>query len=178
MLILGTHRIVRNLAKGFTIDRLVRAMPEFAWQRCSMEGADLSDADAFLKPYGPGAMAFFGADPAEIWVGRLTDFALMKQLAPDQIDAWRKLDVSVLHKVVIDRAIEKWRTEDLWIDYTPDGCEALRACQTKGGQLGVIVGSTPLDAVEQIALANATMPHKSTYFFPKMTTGIVLKPLE
>ena len=41
-----------------------------------------------------------------------------------------------------------------------------------------VLQSTPLPAVEAIARAGAVMPHKSTYFYPKLATGIVLKPLE
>jgi len=44
--------------------------------------------------------------------------------------------------------------------------------------LGVFLQATPLEAVERVALAGAAMPHKSTYFYPKLATGMVLKGLE
>ncbi len=177
LLVLPTHRIVRGLRSDFTIDKLIEALPECSWQRCSVEDADLRNADAFLRRYGPGAMAFLAAKPAEVWIGKLTDTSVMDQLAGDQVASWRKLDVAVLHKLMIDRALAPWRTEELFIDYTPDGMGVLAACMSGRASLGICLQGTPLEAVEQIATAGASMPHKSTYFYPKIATGMVLKPL-
>jgi uncharacterized protein (DUF1015 family) len=43
--------------------------------------------------------------------------------------------------------------------------------------LAVMVPSTPIEAVKEIALANQTMPQKSTYFYPKVASGIVIHSL-
>ncbi len=178
LLVLPTHRIVRGLSEQFSIPALIERMGEFDWKRCSVGDANLRDADAFLRKYGKGAMAFMGANPAEIWIGKLTDPGLMEQLAPDELPVWRELDVAVLHKAVIDRAIEPWRTDGTHVDYSPDGRAVLAACSSGSAQLGVCIQGTPLEAVESIGLAGASMPHKSTYFYPKIATGMVLKPLE
>jgi uncharacterized protein (DUF1015 family) len=178
LLILPTHRIVRGLKNGFKVARLAAAAPEFSWRRCSVEDADLADVDAFLRRYGPHAIAFIDADPAEIWIGRLEDPKAMAAAAPDQIDPWRRLDVAILHKLIIDKALSPWRTDDLFIEYTSDAAGVLAACNSGRGQLGICLRGTPLSAVEEVALACQSMPHKSTYFFPKAATGLVFKPLE
>jgi uncharacterized protein (DUF1015 family) len=41
----------------------------------------------------------------------------------------------------------------------------------------MVLQGTPLSAVEAVAVAGEAMPHKSTYFYPKLATGWVLKPL-
>ncbi|MHC4982258.1 MAG: DUF1015 family protein [Planctomycetota bacterium] len=179
LLVLPTHRIIRGLRKEFSVAKLAAAAKEFAWQRCSVEDADLTGADdAFLRRYGRGAMAFIDALPAEIWIGKLAHPEAMVEAAPDQIDAWRDLDVAILHKLIVDKAIKPWRTEDLFIDYSPDARSVLAACNSGRAQLGVCLQRPPLSAVEKIALAGQAMPHKSTYFYPKAATGLVLKPLE
>jgi len=178
LLVLPTHRIVRGLAEGFSVAKLRKAAVEFDWQRCSVTDADLSDADAFLHRYGPGAMAFMDADPAEIWIARLTDPGAMAEVAPEELPEWHKLDVAILHKLIIDRHLDPWRTDELAIDYTPDGRAVLAACNSGRAKLGALLQGTPLTAVEAIAKAGASMPHKSTYFYPKLATGMVLKPLE
>ena len=178
LLVLPTHRILSGLSEGFTVPRLVENAPEFSWRRCSVEDADLRDSDAFLGRYGPGAMALIGADPAEIWIAKLTDLAAMRAAAGDQSDAWRSLDVAVLHKLIIDRDLSPWRTGDLSVEYTPDGEVVLAACRSGRARLGVCLHAAPIDAVEAIAREGGTMPHKSTYFYPKLATGMVLKPLE
>jgi uncharacterized protein (DUF1015 family) len=177
LLILPTHRLVSGLSEAFAMPALVAAAPEFTWRRCSVEDVDFSDADGFLARYGPGAMGLMGADPAELWIATLDDPAVMRQAAGEQSDAWRSLDVAVLHKRIIDRAIEPWRTAALTVEYTPDGRAVLAACRSGRAQLGVFLQGTPLEAVEAVADEGGAMPHKSTYFYPKLATGMVLKPL-
>ena len=178
LLVLPTHRILRGLPRNFDVSALVEHAVDFDWKRCSVEDADLSDADAFLKRYGPGAMGVMGAKPAEIWIARLNRPEAMAEAAPDELDIWRRLDVAILHKLIIDKALMPWRTDKLSVEYTPDGRKLLAACQAGSAELGFCLQSTPVSAVERIALAGATMPHKSTYFYPKLATGMVLKPLE
>ena len=178
LLVLPTHRILRGLTRNFDVSALVEHAGDFDWKRYSVEDADLSDADAFLKRYGPGAMGVMGAKPAEIWIAKLNRPEAMAEVAPDELDIWRRLDVAVLHKLIIDKALAPWRTDKLSVEYTPDGRKLLAACQAGSAELGICLQSTPVSAVERIALAGATMPHKSTYFYPKLATGMVLKPLE
>lgn len=178
MRILPTHRIIRGLAGDFSIDKLIRAAGEFAWERRRFAPADLADADALLAPHGDAAMAVLSGNGQELHVARLKDPEAMKQAAPDQLDAWRELDVAILHKLIVDKAMEPWKTGQTTIDYTPDGPAVAAAVQSGQAQLGVCLQATKMRSVEAIADAGAVMPHKSTYFYPKLTTGIVLKPLE
>ncbi len=178
LLVLPTHRIVHGLREGFALPQLIRKAPQFDWRRVSVDDVDLSDADRFLGRYGEGAMAFLGAEPAEIWIAKLTDPDAMQAAAPDKCDAWCRLDVAILHKLIIDQALMPWRTDNLFIEYTPDGKAVLAACRSGRAQLGVCLQGTPLQAVQDIALAGQSMPHKSTYFYPKLATGMVLKPLQ
>ena len=178
LLVLPTHRIVRGLRRDFTVPRLIDRTAGLSWQRCSVEDADLGNVGAFLRRYGPGAMALMNADPAEIWIARLKDPEAMLAAAPAESDAWRALDVAVLHKLIIDRALEPWRTRDVFIEYTPDAMAVLAACRSERAQLGICLQGTPIESVEAIANEGRSMPHKSTYFYPKPATGTVLKPLE
>lgn len=47
-----------------------------------------------------------------------------------------------------------------------------------GYQLGLMVQPTPLDAVRLVSEAGELMPQKSTFFYPKLATGLVINPLE
>jgi len=186
LMILPTHRIVQNLAEGFDVCKLIAASPEFAWKRTKLNTLDTRNLDASLRPHGPSAMAVL--DPETVtenacWIATLRDARSMADAAPDQLPAWRSLNVAILHTLLIGRDLAPWRTDRTSIDYTPDAATVLTACKGSGtpgggGTLGVCLQSTPLAAVEEIALAGANMPHKSTYFYPKLTTGVVLKPLE
>ncbi|MGA2265984.1 MAG: DUF1015 domain-containing protein [Phycisphaerae bacterium] len=176
LLILPTHRIIRGLSAGFSMDALAAAAKEFRWQRADLPATD--DADTFLRPYGGGAMAFIPAGASGAWIAKLTDPAAMRQAAGGQIEAWQKLDVAILHKLIVEKALRPWWTNNSAIEYTPSIPRLLEACKSGQASLGVCLQATGLDAVEAVASAGASMPHKSTYFYPKMSTGWVLKPLE
>jgi len=118
------------------------------------------------------------AGSPDVWVARLANPRAIAEAAPDKIDAWRKLDVAVLHELIIDRALATWRTDALYIEYTPDASRVLDACRSGEGRLGICLQPTALSSVRDIGLAGEAMPHKTTYFYPKLSTGMVLKPLE
>jgi uncharacterized protein (DUF1015 family) len=175
LLVLPTHRIVRNLAAGFSVEALVARAKEFSWRQTAAPSGE--DADAFLRPFGPGAMALVGAGASCAHVAVLVDGDTMRRAAPDQTDAWRRLDVAVLHTLLVDSALRPWWTAATTIDYTPHLPAAIAACRSGGVPLALCLQGTPLADVEAVAMAGASMPHKSTYFYPKLATGWVLKPL-
>ncbi|MDP7162539.1 MAG: DUF1015 domain-containing protein [Phycisphaerae bacterium] len=178
LLVLPTHRIVRDLESDFTLGALMDRAAAFHWRPCEPAEVDLADADAFLRPHGAGAMAVIGPRAKESWIARLKDASAMVAAAPDQCEPWRRLDVAALHRLILAEALAPWRRGELSIDYTPDGAEVLAACADGRAQLGLCLQRTPLAAVVDVADAGAVMPHKSTYFYPKLATGMVLKPLE
>ncbi|MHC4561416.1 MAG: DUF1015 family protein [Planctomycetota bacterium] len=178
LLVLPTHRVVSGLADGFSLEALRSAAPAFQWQQADAASADLTDADAFLAPFGPTAMAYVSGDGSELWIARLSDPAAMDAAAAGQSDPWRKLDVAILQTLIMDGALAQWKTDQTFVNYTPDGRIARQAVADGEAQLAIIMQGTPVSAVEQVALAGDVMPHKSTYFYPKLATGIVLKPLE
>jgi uncharacterized protein (DUF1015 family) len=63
------------------------------------------------------------------------------------------------------------------IGYTPRIDEALTKLDAGDYQAAFILRPTPIDQVREVAAAGETMPPKSTYFFPKLLTGIVFNPL-
>jgi uncharacterized protein (DUF1015 family) len=177
LLILPTHRLVAGLKADFTFAKLRNALgAAFDSRKLDPAKVDLSDADAALRPYGPATIAVI--DGNEIWTLKLIDPAAMQAVAPNECDAWRALDVAILQELVIDRALSPWKTGDFAVTYTPDGAKALSAVRSGRARLAFCLQGTSLSAIETIALAGATMPHKSTYFYPKLATGMVLKPLQ
>ncbi len=175
LLVLPAHRIIRGLGSDFSVEGLAGRAAVFTWQQAPMPAGD--DAEAFLTPFGTGAMGFIAPGAKAAWVARLSDAEAMRRAAPDEIDAWRQLDVAVLHTLIVDSALRPWRTDRTTIQYTVDLQAAVEACRSGGASLAVCLRGTALASVEAVARAGASMPHKSTYFYPKLATGWVLKPL-
>ena len=83
------------------------------------------------------------------------------------------LDVSRLSDDVIDGAF-KASHDEADIGFTPDPELALTAARAGDCAVALLLNPTPVESVVRIARAGGKMPHKSTYFFPKLRTGLVI----
>jgi uncharacterized protein (DUF1015 family) len=63
------------------------------------------------------------------------------------------------------------------IRYTRDAKQALEAVQKGEAHLALLLNPTPVRQVCDVADADDKMPQKSTYFYPKLITGLVMNPL-
>ncbi|MFE6777300.1 DUF1015 family protein [Streptomyces sp. NPDC057702] len=91
-------------------------------------------------------------------------------------EAWRTLDATVLHSVLLDRI---WQVPDNPenIGYIHDASAAVQQTQRHGGT-AVLMNPVAEDVVRDLAQQGVAMPHKSTSFGPKPATGLVLRSLE
>lgn len=81
-----------------------------------------------------------------------------------------QLAVELVHQLLINPIAEK-------ITYTKNAREAIIFARQSPRQSAFFLPPTPIEAIKKTALAGKTMPQKSTYFYPKLATGIVLHPL-
>jgi len=100
-------------------------------------------------------------------------------LPADKSPEWKKLDVSVLHAVIFQRllGIDSPEKEEDCLKYTRDGSEALDRVDSGDFHLAFLVNPMALTQILAVADAGDKMPPKSTYFFPKLPTGLVMYPL-
>lgn len=105
----------------------------------------------------------------------LKDEATMDKLANDRSETWRKLDVSILHKIVIETimGITQDTLED-HVKYTREDEEAITVVNDNEYDCSIIMNATKIDELKAIADAGEHMPQKSTYFLPKMLSGLVM----
>ncbi len=176
--ILPTHRIIKNLRRDFSPDHLIQSADAFDWRRLECAPRGLNDTDEFLAAAGAQALVLVTPQPGMVWVGELKDPRAMKRAAPEKSDTWRSLGVAVAQKLIIEGPLDKWRADDTAVEFTPHAEKVVQKCAAGEAQLGICLRSTPIDAVRRIAQAGGAMPHKSTYFYPKPPTGMVLRPLE
>jgi uncharacterized protein (DUF1015 family) len=93
----------------------------------------------------------------------------------------RDLDVTILHDLFLDKVIGLDRaTQDTKANlaYPQEVADVLRALASASAQLGFIMTPTRVDQVRAVADAHDFMPQKSTYFFPKLASGIVINELD
>ena len=105
---------------------------------------------------------------------------IQKAMPKENSSAWRSLDVSVLKALVLERALGV-SEEDLVrqgaIEYVADEVAAARAVSEGNASLAWFLRPATVKQVRDVALASDRMPRKSTYFYPKPLTGLVLNDL-
>ena len=137
---------------------------------------DLDAALAALSATGVHGPAFLLASGDGSTLRLLTDpdpARLAAALPADRSEAWRALDVSVLHGYVVPQL---WGLQDTveTVSYEHDVDAALAAAARTGGT-AVLLNATPVDGVVAVAGGGERMPRKSTLFTPKPRTGLVLR---
>ncbi len=92
----------------------------------------------------------------------------------------RELDVAILHEAIIDRMIgvdkdaQEAKTNLRYMKQLDDAVDAL---DNDDDQLVVFMNPTPVDQVARVCKSGGKMPQKSTYFFPKILSGLTINPL-
>ncbi len=99
----------------------------------------------------------------------IKDTELLKKAMPDNCEAFRNLGVSILHNILIPK---EQVPADRYV-YVKDENEAVELAK-KTNKIAIMVPATPVESIKEIALNNENMPQKSTYFFPKLASGIVI----
>jgi uncharacterized protein (DUF1015 family) len=120
------------------------------------------------------------ADSPELLVLAVEDFARLERFEADLAPAVRRLDVAVLDAVVLRGMLGiacAAATEAGQLTYTHDDAKALDAV-TRGAQAAFLMNPPHIENVQAVCLAGETMPEKSTYFYPKLLTGLVFHPLD
>jgi uncharacterized protein (DUF1015 family) len=94
--------------------------------------------------------------------------------------AWRSLDVSLLHHVVFGEllGIDPESRDQSLVTYCDYAEETMQAVASGRYRLGVLLNATRVEQIMAVADAGERMPHKSTYFYPKLPAGLVMNPLD
>jgi uncharacterized protein (DUF1015 family) len=177
LVVLPTHRLLRDLESGRLEDALAHLDDDFA-----VEVVDhVPPAEPLLVALAEAAQdrpfGLYTSGRARLLRARPSSGAGMQSVEP----ALRTLDVALLQQLFFAELLGL-TADDLcrqrYVDYTRDTDEALRLVDEGSHQAAVLLNGTPPTAVLEIARAGAQMPQKSTYFYPKLATGLVLRRLQ
>ncbi len=176
LVVFPTHRIVANLP-AFTAGSLPQRLADrFAAAAYETDAALL---DALREAYDAHETAFGYCDRVGRWLLTLRDPAVMDARLPGQSAALRGLDVSVLHSLILEDELGIDR-ENLAgqknLTYTRDAAEATAAVAA-GADCCFLLNPTRVDEIAAVARAGEKMPQKSTYFYPKLITGLVMNKI-
>jgi uncharacterized protein (DUF1015 family) len=128
---------------------------------------------------GLGRFGYLDADGTALMI-RLADPAKLDRLMGETSEAYRTLDAAILEKVVLADVLGMSETDveaKKGIGYAKTVAAALEAVEDGTADAAFILRATPVEQVREVAGAGETMPPKSTYFFPKLLSGMAFNPL-
>ena len=172
--VFGYHRLLSNLGESAAQEALADAIrANFEFEEVPLERLD---------PAGEDGVGVFGYVDAHLRKGfrlRLSDPAVLERAIPGASDAYRTLDAAILETLILRDGLGM-SAEDVeakrGISYTASADQALAALDA-GVHAAFLMRPTPVEQVRAVAAAGETMPPKSTYFYPKLLTGLVFNPL-
>ena len=175
LVVLPTHRLVRDLPQ-FDKENLLTACREYF---DVTEEEDINSAEAKLKTLyddGKKAFAFYcGGSGYTLLVLRDTD--ALARLLPDKSAASQGLDVTVLHTLVLEKILgidADNMAKQINLTYVKQFEDAVAAVEKRDAQCAFILNPTKVTEIRDVAAAGEKMPQKSTYFYPKLITGLVM----
>jgi uncharacterized protein (DUF1015 family) len=189
--ILATHRLVGDL-KDFHLEKLITALrknfeiTEYAFDSPPARIEAKQKVFAQMKSEcdnDTNAFGIYGGDGA-FYVAVLKNKQAMNSAAPDMSRPWRSLDVSVLHKLILEQLLgisEEELAGGGNIEYIKDvGSavdESIKKVDIGQKQVVFFVNPTKIQQVQMVTAAGERMPQKSTFFYPKMHTGLTINKL-
>lgn len=177
LLILPTHRLVSGIG-DIKADRLRSLLAEhFEIETVGSGEKAGRDAWELIQSHGQQDMLGFGTVADGVWqTAQFRSPELMAELVPQHSGDWQGLAVSILHVVVLDKLLSgSGRAQCRYVHLLR---EVEEACTAKQCQLAALVPPATMSHVEKIAGNLEKMPPKSTYFYPKLLSGLVFHGLK
>lgn len=186
-----THRVLGGMA-DYSFERFAQAAGDLLTVTPIAGGPETIEreieAAALARTDGATILGLIDLATGSCHLATTTSPDPLAERFADKTKAWRTLDVAIVQHLIVEQicqpALNNGQPVTWAFPHTVDEVMAIAGgAETGAGggagfaQLAVIVRPTPLDAVRQISKAGELMPQKSTFFYPKLATGLWLNPL-
>jgi uncharacterized protein (DUF1015 family) len=177
LLVFPTHRLLTGLKDDTGKQVAIRDV-----LRGEFEIEELDDTSKLEPPSTHGGVAFGYMDSFFKRPFRVTlkDQAIADHALAGMPEPYRRLDTAVLEALVLRGALGM-SEDDIshlrGLHYSKDLDDAIEAVESGRADAGFFMRATPVEQVREVAATGESMPPKSTYFYPKVPTGLVFNPL-
>ena len=194
MIVLPTHRLFRGLPPLTQPELQERLAPYFDLQMAGIGAERATELwEEIVTADQQSTLALHTAADDQWTLARLNEHgqAKMAEISPDHGADWQGLGVSLLQRLVLEHALGgRDRPKPMYVHSVQEVIDGIRQGDTVGrdatGQQGqggkfpltALVMPASLDHVRAISQQGERMPAKSTYFYPKLLSGLVFNPLE
>jgi uncharacterized protein (DUF1015 family) len=175
--VFATHRLLTGLSEKQREAIRDTSMQEFELEEVAEKEIVPNRDDP------PGSFGYMDAHHLRPWRLRPKasgGISILDRALTDHSEAYRNLDAAALEAVFLRGAIglsEEDIAAKRGLAYTPSTDEAMAKLRAGDCDAAFFLRPTPVEQVRAVAAAGETMPPKSTYFFPKLLTGLVFNPL-
>lgn len=181
LVILAPHRLVRGILKP-TLDELMTKLKVFFYiDELPLDSPDVwNRMEEMLKRPDKVRVGLFGTDTEGLLVLTLRDLAAANGMMPYfHSELYKALDVSIVDHIILENllALSSDR-EKTGLAYSYDMADAVDRVLAQEYQLALLLSPVRPDMIKAISDAGDKMPRKSTYFYPKVPSGLVINRLE
>jgi uncharacterized protein (DUF1015 family) len=179
LVVFPTHRMVTGLVGtdwNAVRHRLAQHF-DFDSHPIQLPADPIRMAEAITGPLRHGTLAMLAPPFQRIERLILRDpAAVERRVGAGRSEVWRRLDVVALHELALAEALglRETRGEASGVSYTRDAVEAVEAVMDHPDRAAFFVPAPTVHDVREVALAGEKMPEKSTYFWPKAISGLVI----
>ncbi len=180
MLVLPTHRILFALPQERVDVSLTNVLTQYFTVKPLSPTLTDSEISSLLNEAGQEQVALVVATPTRILLLQLNEQGKRRMQESEHSEAWNGLDVAVAQQLVMEDILgltPENMTAGTHVRYTRDAQQALQTVQSGEAQAAILLNATQVRQIRDVAQANDRMPQKSTYFYPKLITGLVMNPL-
>jgi uncharacterized protein (DUF1015 family) len=176
LLVFPTHRLLTGLKDDSRKQVAIRDA-----LRRDFEIEELA-APGELEPSADGRIAYGYMDSFFKRPFRVTlkDQSIADRALAGMPEPYRRLDTAVLESLILRGALGM-SEDDIahlrGLDYSKNLEDAIHRVESGAADAGFFMRATPVEQVREVAEAGESMPPKSTYFYPKVPTGLVFNPL-
>lgn len=181
LLILPPHRLVRGVSKPVLDELPARLKLFFAMEKLPLNASDVwQKVDGFLAGESDEVrLVLFGPGRESLFLLRLHNFDAASQMMPYfHSELYKKLNVSIVDHVILEELLGL--TQDKGgasLAYSYDKLDTVSKVLDQEFQLAFILSPVKPETIKAIADVDDRMPRKSTYFYPKLPSGLVFHRL-
>ena len=182
LFVFPTHRLIRGIERFDEIVLVGYLTDEFAASKIYFTEGDYASiiTERLANTLDEKLFALYTGGNY-YYLLRLKDVNSLNNVITDKSDAYKQLDVTILHKLILEKHLgiddENMKNQKNLV-YTRDAAKAVREVKEGKYQCAFLINPTKVSEIRGIAAANEKMPQKSTYFWPKLVTGLVINDLD
>jgi len=178
LIVMPTHRLFKGVPE-LDADQLRAKLGDRFEVRAAGQGPEAAGQvwEEIELTDDQGTLGLFTAKDQKWSIVELTDAGRRRldEVADDHNPEWRELGVSVLHRLIVEDLLG---VEDLpKPTYVHLADEVVEGCRSGEYPLAALVMPAGVDHIRTVSLGGERMPAKSTYFYPKLLSGLVMNPL-